>query len=191
MLNADCQRVACVARGVLGSLALSALVAHAAAAQAVLTCKVTGASGKCTPTVSLPQPATIVNPALLQLTVSPTSSSYTATAADMNVATGLATPSVISLTVQGNRSWTVQVNGNSAFWTASAGAWTTKPVSDLVWSLTPAGARTAMSTTATTVATGTPGPGSPVSMYVRPIANWTTDKPGTYTMNVTFTLTSP
>jgi hypothetical protein len=184
-------RSALGARGALGPLAVSALLAHAAGAQAVVTCKVTGASGKCTPTVSLPAPATIVNPALLQLTVSPTSSSYTATSADMNVATGLATPSVISLTVMGNRSWTVQVNGNSAFWTASGGAWTSKPVADLVWSLTPAGARTAMTTTANTVTTGTPGPGAPVSMYVRPIVHWTTDKPGTYTMNVTFTLTSP
>jgi hypothetical protein len=182
---------------VIRALAVSALalalspLSRAAAAQ-TLTCNVAGPSGKCTPTVSLPAPATMVNPALLQLTVSPTSSSYTAAATDMNVTTGLATPSVVTLTVEANRSWTVQANGNSAFWSASAGGWTSKPVSDLVWSLTPTGTRTAMSTTAQTVTTGSPGLGSPgVSVYMRPIAHWATDKPGTYSMTVTFTLTTP
>ena len=175
----------------LTATALAFALAHAADAQ-TLSCSISGASGKCTPTVSLPQPATMVNPALLQLTVSPTSSSYTAAASDMNVSTGLATPSVVTLTVEANRSWTVQASGNSAFWTASAGAWTSKPVSDLVWSLTPAGTRTAMSTTATTVTTGSPGLGTPgVPVYMRPVAHWATDKPGTYSLTVTFTLTTP
>ena len=189
--NVQVKRLARGARGALGSLALSVLLVDAARAQAVVTCKVTGASGKCTPTVSLPAPATIVNPALLQLTVSPTSSSYTATVGGHERGDRPGHTVGHFAHGEGNRSWTVQVNGNSAFWSASAGAWTSKPVADLVWSLTPAGARTAMTTTATTVTTGTPGPGAPVSMYVRPIVHWTTDKPGTYTMNVTFTLTSP
>jgi hypothetical protein len=137
-------------------------------------------------------PATMTNPALLQLTVSPTSSSYTAASSDMNVTTGLATPSLVTLTVEANRSWTVQVSGNTAFWTASAGAWTSKPVGDLIWSLTPTGTTTAMSTTAKTVTTGSPGLGTPgTSVYMRPLAHWTTDKPGTYSMTVTFTLTTP
>ena len=80
---------------------------------------------------------------------------------DMDQATGLATFTPISLTVQANRAWTIQVNGNAAFWTASAGAWASKPVSDLIWSLTPAGPTSAMSTTATTLTTGSAGPGSP------------------------------
>ena len=139
-----------------------------------------GQSGKCSPTVTLDQPATMVNPALLQLTVSPTASTYTAATTDMDRVTGLATFTPISLTVQANRAWTIQVNGNAAFWTASAGAWASKPVSDLIWSLTPAGPTTAMSTTATTLTTGSPGPGSPgVSVYMRPVAHWATDKPGT------------
>jgi phage tail sheath gpL-like len=174
------------------TLAMSAAGAHGASAQTVLVCSVAGPSGRCSPTVTLDVPAHIVNPALLQLTVSPTSSTYTAATTDMNVSTGLATPSIVTLSVKGNRAWTVQANGNSAFWTASAGAWASKPVSDLVWSLTPAGATTAMSTTATTVTSGSPGSGSPgVSVYLRPVAHWTTDKPGTYSMTVTFTLTTP
>jgi hypothetical protein len=174
------------------ALAAGSAGARDASAQTVLTCSVAGAAGKCSPTVTLDVPAHIVNPALLQLTVSPTSSTYTAATTDMNVSTGLATPSVVTLSVKGNRAWTVQANGTSAFWTPSAGAWTSKPVSDLVWSLTPAGTRTAMSTTATTVTSGSPGSGSPgVSVYLRPIAHWTTDKPGTYSMTVTFTLTTP
>ncbi len=171
--------------------ALALGMARVAVAQ-TLSCTVSGASGKCTATVSLPTPATMVNPALLQLTISPTTSTYTAATTDMDVTTGLATPSVVTLAVEANRSWTVQANGNSAFWSASTGAWTSKPVSDLVWSLTPTGTRTAMSTTAQTVTTGLPGSGSPaVSVYMRPIAHWATDKPGTYSMTVTFTLTTP
>ena len=184
-----------LARLLIASLAIwtaLALVAPTAAAQTVLTCTVSGASGKCSPTVTLDQPATIVNPALLQLTVSPTSSSYTAAKTDMDVVTGLATPSLVTLTVQANRNWTVLVNGNAALWTASAGAWTNKPVSDLIWSLTPAGATTAMSTTAKTVTTGSPGSGSPsVAVYTRPVVHWATDKPGAYSMTVTFTLSTP
>jgi hypothetical protein len=110
----------------------------------------------------------------------------------MDQATGLATFTPISLTVQANRAWTVQVNGNAAFWTASAGAWASKPVSDLIWSLTPAGPTTAVSTTPTTLTTGSAGPGSPgVTVYMRPIAHWATDKPGNYSMTVTFTMTTP
>jgi hypothetical protein len=188
-------RATAMARFAIASLAIwaaLALVTPAVAAQTVLTCSVSGASGKCSPTVTLDQPATMVNPALLKLTVSPTSSTYTAATTDMDATAGLATASPITLTVQGNRAWTIQVNGMTAFWTASAGAWTSKPVSDLIWSLTPGGATTAMSTTATTLTTGSPGPGSPsVSVYMRPVAHWTTDKPGTYSMTVTFTLSTP
>ena len=68
-----------------------ALSTAAVAAQTVLTCSVSGQSGKCSPTVTLDQPATMVNPALLQLTVSPTASTYTAATTDMDQATGLAT----------------------------------------------------------------------------------------------------
>ena len=188
-------RLSALVRFAIASIAVwvaLTLATPAVAAQTVLTCSVSGASGKCSPTVRLDQPATMVNPALLKLTVSPTSSTYTAAVTDMNVSAGLATFTPVTLSVQANRSWTIQVNGNSAFWTASAGAWASKPVSDLIWSLTPAGATTAMSTTPTTLTTGSPGSGSPgVSAYIRPVAHWTTDKPGTYSMNVTFTLTTP
>jgi hypothetical protein len=182
-------RFAVASLAIWAALALSTA---AVAAQTVLTCSVSGQSGKCSPTVTLDQPATMVNPALLQLTVSPTASTYTAATTDMDQATGLATFTPISLTVQANRAWTVQVNGNAAFWTASAGAWASKPVSDLIWSLTPAGPTTAVSTTPTTLTTGSAGPGSPgVTVYMRPIAHWATDKPGNYSMTVTFTMTTP
>jgi hypothetical protein len=182
-------RFAVASLAIWAALALSTA---AVAAQTVLTCSVSGQSGKCSPTVTLDQPATMVNPALLQLTVSPTASAYTAATTDMDQATGLATFTPISLTVQANRAWTIQVNGNAAFWTASAGSWASKPVGDLIWSLTPAGPTTAMSTTATTLTTGSAGPGSPsVAVYMRPIAHWATDKPGSYSMTVTFTMTTP
>src|SRR5262249_37527476 len=164
----------------------------AVAAQTVLTCSVSGQAGKCSPTVTLDQPATMVNPALLQLTVSPTSSTYTAATTDMDQPAGVATFMPISLSVQANRSWTIQVNGNSPFWTATGGGWGSKPVSDLIWSLTPTGPTTSVSTTATTLTTGSAGSGSPgVPIYMRPVAHWLTDKPGSYAILVTFTMTTP
>jgi hypothetical protein len=182
-------RLAIVSLAIWSALALATATA---AAQTVLTCSVSGQSGKCSPTVTLDIPATMVNPALLQLTVSPTSSTYTAATTDMDQATGLATFTPLTMSVQANRAWTIQVNGNSAFWTASAGAWASKPVSDLIWSLTPAGSTTAMSTTANTLTTGSAGSGSPsFSVYMRPLAHWATDKPGNYSMTVTFTMTTP
>ena len=168
-----------------------------ASAQAVTSCSVVGASGKCSPTVSLDKPGTIVNPALLLLTVSPSSSplsplALTAAMSDMDVATGLSTTTTVTLTVQANRNWTVQVSGATAVWSASAGAWAAKPVSDLLWSPTSGGAGSAMSVTPATALTGTPGPGSAgTPLYFRPVVHWLTDKPGVYTMNVVFTLTTP
>lgn len=139
----------------------------------------------------------MVNPALLALTVSPSSSSLaplslTATMGDMDVATGLSASTAVTLIVQANRTWTVQASGATAVWSASAGAWSAKPVSDLLWSLSSGGGGTAMSVTPATVLTGSPGAGgSGTSMYFRPVVHWLTDKPGVYTMNVVFTLTTP
>jgi hypothetical protein len=48
-----------------------------------------------------------------------------------------------------------------------------------------------VSTTATTLMTGNPSSGTPINVYFRPVVHWLTDKPGTYTMGVTFTITAP
>ena len=160
-------------------------------AQTVTTCTVSGTSGKCSPDVTLDKAATMINPALLQLTLSSTSFAVTASEVDMGVAQGVATGGTVTVTVRANRAWTVQANGNSAFWSASAGAWASKPVSDLRWSLTPTGASTPMSQTSSTVLSGSAGAGTGTTIYLRPVVNWTTDKPGVYTLGVTFTLTTP
>jgi len=161
------------------------------------SCSVGGQNGKCSPDVVLTGPGTMTNPALLTLTVSPTSSplsplSVAATMADMEVAAGVATPVSVSFSVLGNRAWSVQISGASATWTASAGAWASKPVSDLRWSLSPTGATTAMSHTPATVTSGAATAGSAsMTVYLRPAVHWATDLPGTYTIGVVFTLTTP
>ena len=171
--------------------------ASPAAAQTVTSCSVAGSSCKCSPSVSLDQPGTMVNPALLALTVSPSSSSLsplslTAAMSDMDAPTGLSGSTTVTLAVQANRNWTVEVSGATPVWNASAGAWTAKPVSDLLWSLSSGGGGTATSVTPAPVLTGSPGSGgSGTSVYFRPIVHWLTDKPGVYTMDVVFTLTTP
>ena len=178
-------------------LAAVSLLLVAPAGIAQTSCSVSGQSGKCSPDVVLANPGTMTNPALLTLTVSPTSSplsplSVTATMSDMEVAAGVATPASVSFSVQGNRAWSVQISGSAATWTASAGAWASKPVSDLRWSLSSTGATTAMSVTPSTVTSGTATAGSATTtVYLRPAVHWATDKPGTYTIGVTFTLTTP
>lgn len=184
-----------IARSIALAAAASALIGTAGVAQT--SCTISGQNGKCSPDVVLANPGTMTNPALLTLTVSPTSSplsplSVTATMSDMDVAAGLGTPTPVSFTVQGNRAWSVQISGAAAKWTASAGAWTNKPVSDLRWSLSSSGATTAMSITPATVTSGSATAGSAsTTVYLRPAVHWTTDLPGTYTIGVTFTLTTP
>ncbi len=178
-------------------LAVVGAVLVASAARAQTSCSVSGQSGKCSPDVVLANPGTMTNPALLTLTVSPTSSplsplSVTATMTDMDVAAGLATPASVSFSVQGNRAWSVQISGAAATWTASTGAWSSKPVSDLRWSPFSTGATTAMSLTPVTVTSGSATAGSTsTTVYLRPAVHWATDLPGTYTIGVTFTLTTP
>jgi hypothetical protein len=184
-----------IARSFMLAAAASAVIGTSGVAQT--SCSVGGQSGKCSPDVVLANPGTMTNPALLTVTVSPTSSplsplSVTATMSDMDVAAGVGTPTPVSFTVQGNRAWTVQISGAAANWTASAGAWTNKPVSDLRWSLSSSGATTGMSITPATVASGSATAGSAsTTVYLRPAVHWTTDLPGTYTIGVTFTLTTP
>jgi hypothetical protein len=104
---------------------------------------------------------------------------------------GMMTGSIATLTDRANRTWSISVQGASALWTASGGAWTSKPVSDLHWSLTPNGLSTSLSTTASALISGAPGAGTATNIYLRPVVHWLTDKPGVYTMGVTFTVTAP
>ena len=174
------------------------LALTSAQSSAQTSCSIAGANGKCTPDVVLANPGTMINPALLTLTVSPTSSplsplSVTAAMSDMEVAAGIATPVSVSFSVRGNRAWSVQVSGAAATWTASGtGAWASKPVSDLRWSLSSTGATTAMSLTPAAVTSGAATAGSAsTTVYLRPAVHWATDKPGTYTIGVVFTMTTP
>ncbi len=178
-------------------LACAAASLMSTAGGAQLSCSVGGQNGKCSSSVVLSNAGRMTNPALMTMTVSPTSSplsplSVTATMSDMDIADGVASPTPVSFTVQANRAWSVQISGAAATWTASAGAWASKPVSDLLWSLSASGAATAMSLSPATVASGAATAGSAsTTVYLRPVVHWATDKPGTYTMGVTFTLTSP
>ncbi len=178
-------------------LAAAGLALTGTIGAAQTSCSVSGASGKCSPDVVLSNAGKMTNPALLTLTVTPTSSpvsplSVTATMSDMNVAAGVATPAPVSFTVQANRAWSVQISGAAAAWTASVGAWANKPVSDLRWSLSSTGATTAMSVTPASVISGSATAGSAsTTVYLRPAVHWATDLPGTYTIGVVFTMTSP
>lgn len=91
-------------------------------------------------------------------------------------------------TVSANRNYKVQIS-------AAAGSFTgpyAKPASDLAWSNALAGTYAALSTTPTDMTTGGPTTASaPVGVFYKTTYNIATDVPGSYTLDVTFTLVAP
>ncbi len=158
-------------------------------AQTCTTTNITNATAKtCTSSTNTSTASTMTNPKLLQLTVSPTVSSFTATTAMMTAGHADALP--VALTVTGNRTWTLSVSGGA--WTGTGTyAWKSKPLSDLKYSSTLAGAQTVVTTSATQVASGTASAAVNSTLYFWVLLAWTKDAPGSYAVPVTFTLTAP
>ncbi len=98
-----------------------------------------------------------------------------------------------TLTVKANAAYTVTIRSTQATWTASpAPARANKPVGELLWSNSAAGPFVAMTTTNATLRTGaaaTAGTAAPI--YFRVVYNWLLDRPGTYSLPVQLTVTSP
>lgn len=157
-------------------------------------CSTSGMSGAgttrtCSFTVAAPNPTSYFNPMLLDLTVTAASSIGTMTTAD--VVAGRSSAKAMTLSVRGNRSWVVTASG-PATWTASgAGARTNKPASDLRWSTTSTGSGTGLSVTPATVFSGDAGETVSRTLYWWTQLSWTGDPPGSYSIEVTLTLTAP
>jgi len=99
----------------------------------------------------------------------------------------------LTATVKTNRGWTLSIRSAAASWTPSgAGARPAKPAADLLWSTSggaPFTALTVSDATLGTSATGTPSASSTVSY--RTLWDYTLDTPGTYALDVVFTVTAP
>ncbi len=147
------------------------------------------AARTCTVTVNTPNSTTYTNPKTLQMTASSTSISLTANEAAF--VSGFTPEAALTLRVDGNRSWVITASG-PALWTSSGSlAWAAKPVGDLHWSTTSGPGGSPLSTTAATIASGSAGGALSTTIYWKAALAWSTDKPGSYSLPVTLTLTTP
>lgn len=97
------------------------------------------------------------------------------------------------LTMRSNIPWSVTLRATQLLWTATpAPSRPDKPVTDLQWGLAAAGPFTDLTTTATTIATGGAGTnGTIIPLHFRVKYAWLLDTPGTYSLPLQLTVTSP
>jgi hypothetical protein len=166
-------------------LVLAALAAAPAAAQNCQTPN--GATGTC----SLNVASSLTIPTLLRLSIDDTTTALTVPTETIYDAGTIVTAGPI-ITLKTNNNWTLLVRAAAANWTGSGvGARANKPAGDLAWGTGVGGPFTALTTISTTVATGTRGASNVRSMYYRVAWSWPLDTPGTYTLVVIYTATSP
>jgi hypothetical protein len=98
-----------------------------------------------------------------------------------------------TLTVKSNAAWTVTTRVTQGTWSASLPpAWAAKPADNLQWSTTGAPLSfTDYTTTNATVQSGVASAGTVIQLYFRVKYSWLTDTPGSYSIPVQFTITSP
>ena len=101
-----------------------------------------------------------------------------------------------TLTVSANAPWSLNVRAASAVWTATntspgAPARANKPAGDLKWSTASGGSFSALTTTDTNLVSGAATASTATTLYFQTLYNWTLDTPGSYTLSVVLTLTSP
>jgi hypothetical protein len=169
------------------ALAALAIVPRAAVAQ-LCTATLNGAgAGNC----SVNTTAGLTIGTVANLTLSSTSTTLTPPA-DTDYVLGFLRSTGPSATIKANTTWTLQISATGTFWTASAGAWATKPIGQLQWSTTAlAGPYAPITNTAATIKTGAASASTAVSIFYQTLYAYATDLPGNYSVAVTFTLVSP
>ncbi len=170
---------------IAAGLAFVAGLSTTASAQAVT---VSGASPLAVTTY-----VTVTAPSVFKLTINDTSTAVVApTETDFDNG-GQDVASAVTATVKSNRPYSLSIKGGAAVWTGTGGARANKPVADLLWGTgTPS---TALTTTAaligTASTTGNDGSAAAATINYRIKWGYTDDTPGTYTIPVVYTLTSP
>lgn len=96
------------------------------------------------------------------------------------------------LQVKSNTPWTLSLRTTQTLWTASpAPARANKPSTELEWGVAVAGPFTPVSTTATTIFTGTATAGTIIPLQFRVRYAWLLDTPGAYSLPLQLTLAAP
>lgn len=95
-------------------------------------------------------------------------------------------------TATSNGAWTVSVAATSSTWElTSLNGRVDKPVSDLLFALTPAGAYTPISLTAATVGSGAANVQGSGTLYFKVKYSWLNDDPGSYRIPLVFSVFAP
>jgi hypothetical protein len=176
-------------------VAVAVLVAAVSRTSSAQSCSIAS-------TAATPAPCTVTSthsltmPSLLALTMSGFTSGTSQTlAAPTNITDfGAGTTALIpttgpTFTVKANRAYKVQISAAAATFSGTSYA---KPAGDITWSTAAGGTFVALSTTAADVSTGAATAGSTsVGVFYKTNYNLLQDVPGTYTLDVTFTLVAP
>ncbi len=144
---------------------------------------------------------TSVVPQVLALGINANAVTMSFLTTDYNIATGAATKTVTSantLSVNSNKSWSVNVKANTAAFAFVASAGDpdpSKPCGDFSYKLSTAGIYTPITTSNVLAKNGNKGgtstAGNTFIMDYSLNSNLNTDPPGTYTLAIVYTLTAP
>ena len=154
-------------------------------------CAATGAPASC----GVPGSVSMTAGRVVRLQMSPGSTSLTApTPADFDA--GFNSTTGPTLTVSANAAWTLQIRAAAATWTATntspgAPARTNKPAADLKWSTASGGSFVALTTSDASLVAGPATASSATTLFFQTLYSWTLDTPGSYSMSIVLTLTSP
>lgn len=154
-------------------------------------CTASGAPDSC----GLPGSVSMTAGRVVRLQMSAGSTSLTApTPADFDA--GFNSTTGPTLTVSANAAWTLHIRAAAATWTATntspgVPARIDKPPTDLKWSTASNGSFVALGMTDANLVGGTATAGSATTLYFQTLYDWTLDTPGSYSLSIVLTLTSP
>lgn len=177
-----------------GGLAAVAIAAVAPPARAQ-TCSISSTAASPTP-CTITSTHSLTMPSLLSLTMAGFTSGTSMTLAaptsmsDFNSGTTVQIPTTgPTFTVKSNRPYKVQISAAAASFTGTSYA---KPASDIAWSTSAAGTFTPLSTTAADLDAQNASAGSSsVGVFYKTTYQFLQDVPGTYSLDVKFTLVAP
>lgn len=180
------------AGAVAGAVAAIAAAAPSARAQ---TCSISSTAASPTP-CTITSTHSLTMPSLLSLTMAGFTSGTSMTLAapssmaDFSSATTVQIPTTgPTFTVKSNRPYKVQISAAAAAFTGTSYA---KPASDVAWSTSAAGTFSPLSTTAADVSSQNASDGSStVGLFYKTTYDFAQDVPGTYSLDVKFTLVAP
>jgi len=170
---------------------LLAMSANAASAQ---TCTIASTSASVSCSVTSTHSLTV--PSLMSLTMSGFTSGTSQTLAAPTAISDFASSNTIQIptagptfVVKANRAYRVQINAATSAFTGSTYA---KPASDVAWSTSSGGAFVGLSTTPADITGGAATTGSTsVGVFYKTTYDFVADVPGSYNLDVKFTLVAP